>query len=92
MALSEAEERELFGRWIAPNPHSSDAADALVLPWRVSAWVIIGQLKLDYRKAELVAAQYELPIEAVQAAAVYYGFYQEHIDARISANRSFFTS
>jgi hypothetical protein len=92
MVARGSEQQELFGRWIEPNPASAEAAEALVLPGCISVWLLIGQLKLDYRKAELVAAQYDLPIEAIRAATAYYSFFQNEIDARILANRSFFSS
>src|SRR6266487_4029975 len=74
-------------RWIEPNPHEPDPAEAWVLPRCVSAWGVIGQLKLDYWKTDLVAMEYELPLEAVEEAVGYYREQQDAIDARIAENR-----
>jgi uncharacterized protein (DUF433 family) len=87
---------ELYGedaqiaRWIEPAAADTDPADCCVLPRRVPVWAIIGQLKLEYWKAEVVAGEYELPLEAVQAAMAYYRRNQRDVDQRVAANRSFF--
>jgi uncharacterized protein (DUF433 family) len=83
---------ELIGHWITRNPHKSDPAEAAVLPRRTSVWVVIGQLQLDYGKAESVAGAYDLPVEAVEAALAYYQRHQAAIDKRIAANRAFFAA
>lgn len=85
-------EQELIARWIRPNPHDPDIAAAWVLPRNVSAWLVIRQLQLDHGKAELVAEDYELPVEAVEAAESYYHRHQPDIDARIAANRAFWAT
>ena len=83
-------EEQLVARWIEPNPQRAGVAEAWVLPGCVSAWVIIGQLKLEYWKAEVVAGEYELPLEAINAAIAYYHRHQDAIDTRIAESRAFF--
>jgi hypothetical protein len=85
---------ELFGddaaidRWIQ-GPASSPT-EASVLPRFVPVWAIVGQLKLEYWKPEVVAGEYELPLDAVQASIAFYRRNQTQLDELVAANRSFF--
>ncbi len=89
MSISTAAE-QLVARWIEQPPHLTDAAEAKVLPRRVAVWVVIAQLELERGDVSQVTAAFELPHEAVQAAAVYYQLHRADIDARIATNRAFF--
>lgn len=86
-----ARERALR-RWIEPNSNEPKAAEAWVLPACVSVWVVIRQLQLEGDRSDVVAAMFELPIEAVEAARIYYERNRAEIDARIARNRAFFTA
>jgi len=83
---------EAIGRWIAPNPHKPGPAEAWVLPAHVSVWALVTQLQLDGWDTVGVAADYELPVEAVEAASAYYQQHRIVIDARIARNRAFFAA
>lgn len=90
MSTGTVAEDELIACWIVPNPEHPGPADARVLPGYVSAWVVIGQLQLDYWKPEAIAEGYDLPEEAVRATVAYYRRHQEAIDARIAEHRASF--
>lgn len=84
--------KDLITRWIEPNPNKPGPADAWVLPRCVSVWAVVQQLQLDYWNMEFVADDYELPLEAVEAAAAYYKRHKAEVDARIERNRAFWAS
>lgn len=88
--MSTAAQQTLIARWIESNPHKADAAEAWVQPRCVSVWSIIRQLELEGGNASAVSAVYELPLEAIEAAAAYYEQHKQEIDARIDDNRAFF--
>jgi hypothetical protein len=83
---------KLIDRWVEPSPHKPGPAEAWVLPGCVSIWVVICQLEIEAGKAEVVAEDYELPLEAVQAAIAYYQSHKKAVDRRIARNRAFFTT
>lgn len=85
-----SEHGELIMRWIESNPHKAGPAEAWVLPARVPVWALVAQLQIEEWDVAGVAAWYELPAEAVQAAAAYYGRHKVAIDTRIGRNRAFF--
>ena len=52
-------------------------------------WALIGRLEAHggtAEAAERVAADYELPVDAVQAAIAFYRRHRAEVDARIAAN------
>ncbi len=86
----DTEQEALIARWIQPNPHKPGAAAAWVLPHHVSVWAIVMQLQLDGWNVPGVAAWYELPVEAVEAAIEFYQRHKVDVDAKIAHNRAFF--
>ncbi len=79
-------ERELIERWIRQDPHDSDPAEAVLAESGISVWALIGHLQgVDGDVAE-VAADYQVPCEAVEAAVAYYRKHQHFIEARLAAN------
>lgn len=80
----------LITRWIEPNPHRPEPAEAWVLSGCVAVWVVIRQLELEQWKPQGVADEYGLEVEAVRAAVAYYHRNRDEIDARIARNRAFF--
>jgi uncharacterized protein (DUF433 family) len=80
------------GRWIVPNPHKSEVAEAWVLPRHVSVWLIVRQLEIEGGQAGVVADVFELPVAAVEAARAYYKQHRTAIDERIARNRAFFAA
>lgn len=85
-------DQALISRWIVPNPHKPDPAEAWVLPAHLSVWAVIAQLELDGWDLSGIADWYELPREAVEAANAYYRQHPVEIDARIARNRASFLS
>lgn len=83
-------EDALIARWIVAGSDSGDPIEAVALPRRVPVWAIIGQLKLEYWKPEVVAGEYDLPLQAVETAVLFYRRNQEALDQRVAANRAFF--
>uniref|UniRef100_A0A7C3APJ3 DUF433 domain-containing protein n=1 Tax=Thermorudis sp. TaxID=1969470 RepID=A0A7C3APJ3_9BACT len=74
-------------RWIEPDPYRPGAQDARVREYGVAVWALIGHLQAVGGNLQRVAADYELPLEAVQAAVAYYQHHREVISARIAANQ-----
>lgn len=88
--MSTATEHALITRWITPNRHKPGPADAWVLPAHVSVWAVIRQLELEAGDPVGVSAVYDLPLEAIAAARVYYQQHRCAIDAHIRQNRRSF--
>ncbi|MGI8552016.1 MAG: hypothetical protein ACR2PL_14705 [Dehalococcoidia bacterium] len=81
---------DLFDRWLEPDRFKPGPAETRVLPRSVSVWALIGQLQLDGWDSAAVAEDYELPLEAVETAILFYRQHQPAIDARIARNRAVF--
>ena len=90
MATEMKNEDRLISKWIEPNPHKPGPAEALVLPHHVSVWALIELWLLDGKDDRAVASQYDLPIEAVEAATRHYRRHKAEVDARIERNNAFF--
>ena len=76
---------ELIARWIEPHPRKGGKDEAVLKDSFISVWAIAGYLRLG-ESYEEIAAGYEIPREAVEAAAAYYRRYRCLIDNRIEAN------
>lgn len=77
---------ELIARYIELDPHKPSRDEARVIGSGVPVWALIPHLQAENGDVETVAAGYDLPPEAVEAAAAYYRRNQSVIDARIEAN------
>jgi hypothetical protein len=75
-----------FEKWIEPDPWRPGAFDVRVREYGVHVWALIGHAKATGRSAADVAGDYEIPVEAAEAAFAYYEQHQAIIDARIEAN------
>jgi uncharacterized protein (DUF433 family) len=78
---------DLIARYIEENPAKPGLADARLIGYAVPVWALIGYLPAVGHRADKVAEDYDLPVEAVEAALAYYRQHQDVIDARIAANR-----
>ncbi|HEY7060887.1 MAG TPA: hypothetical protein VII06_05360 [Chloroflexota bacterium] len=77
---------ELIERYIEPNPHKPGVAEARLRTYSVSVWALIEYwYGVDFDKA-IVAEDYELPTETVDAALAYYKANKAAIDARLTLN------
>jgi uncharacterized protein (DUF433 family) len=72
--------------WIEPNPQRPGAADMRLKEYGVPVWALIGHLEVVNGDITLVARDYDIPGEAVDAALAYYNRHKAVIDARIAAN------
>ena len=79
-------ERELIARWIQPDAHDANPAEAVLAEYGVPIWALIGHLRVVDGDVAEVAADYEVPCEAVDAAVAYYHKHQHLIEARLTAN------
>ena len=78
--------RQLIARWIEPHPWKGGAAEARLKVGKVSVWAIIGHLGGEDGDVRRVADDYDVPIEAVEAALAYYREHRAVIDDRLAAN------
>ena len=85
MALLE-QEQELIERWIEQQPHRPDLAEARLVEFGIPVWALVGYLEAVGNDVAQVAADYEVPRDAVEAALAYYRQHHQVIDARIAAN------
>ncbi len=77
---------ELISQYIEPNPHYPGTADARLKRYGVAVWALIGQLPARENDLGQVARDYDVPVEAAEAAYAYYQRHQAVIDARVAAN------
>ena len=61
-------------------------ADARLKGYGVPVWALIGQLRAIGGDLDQLAADYELPREAVEAALAFYRRNKQYIDARLLLN------
>jgi uncharacterized protein (DUF433 family) len=85
MAANERDDQDLIERFIELDP-SGGCVDARAIGYAVPVWVLVGYWPANGRDTELVAKDYELPREGVQAALAFFERHTEIIDARIQAN------
>jgi len=76
----------LIARYLEPNPHKPGPADVWLKDYGVSVWALVGYWQAAGHDARRVAADYEVPLEAVEAALAYYKRNHAIIDARLAAN------
>lgn len=83
LANNDSQDQALIERWIRPHPHRSGPGDAVVAESYVLVYALIGDLPTVCDDLDRVAADYEVPREAVEAALAYYRRHRGVIDARI---------
>jgi uncharacterized protein (DUF433 family) len=87
LAKHDPREQGLIARWIRPHPHRNGAADVVVAESDVPVYALIGDLATVAGDLDRVAADYEVPREAVEAALAYYRRHRDLIDARMYSGR-----
>jgi uncharacterized protein (DUF433 family) len=85
MRVSNTTDQELIDRFIELDS-SGARADARVTGYGVHVWALVGYWQANGRDIDLVARDYELPREAVEAALAFYECHREIIDDRMQAN------
>jgi uncharacterized protein (DUF433 family) len=79
-------EEDLVARWIIENPNRPGADDVWLRDFGVPVWALIGHLRATGGSTAEVAVDYEVPVEAVNAALAYYELHRSLIDERLAAN------
>lgn len=83
-------EQQLIERWIDPASRQYGRAEARLKQHGVSVWVLMSYWYYGQGNVDVVAEEYHLPREAVEAALAYYRHHQKYIDARILLNEDAF--
>ena len=78
-------------RWIEPNPFASGPHQARLVEYGVPVWALIAHLRVVGDHLQ-VAVDYELPVEAMEAAFAYHDLHRYLIDARIALNDAAFSA
>jgi uncharacterized protein (DUF433 family) len=86
MATRERPGTELIDRYIEPNPHKPGEAEVRLRGSGVSVWVIVDYWSSAGFDKQQVANDFDLPLEAVEAALAYYKVHKLLVDARIALN------
>jgi len=77
---------ELIARWIEPNPHKGGKDEARLKRYAISVWAIAGELQAPGVGVAELARDFDVPGEAIEAAAAYYRQHKCLIDNRLRAN------
>lgn len=82
---TQARSDALIAEYIEQHPDRPGKDEARLKQYGISVWAIIGHWRGDGNAAR-VAADYEIPTEAVEAALAYYERHKAIIDNRLAAN------
>jgi uncharacterized protein (DUF433 family) len=84
--MSRAEDA-LIEQYIEEDPYRPGPADAQLKEYGTAVWALISYLDRALGgNVEQAAADYEVPLAAVEAALAYYRRHRELVDARIALN------
>ncbi len=86
------DEQELIARHIEPDSCRSAPHEARLVEHGVSVWALVAYLDVVNGDVRQVAEDYDVPLEAVQAALAYYHRHKDLIDARIAINAADFSA
>lgn len=78
--------RELIKQYIEPNRHKPGIDEAVIVGTGIPVWALVGYSRGVNGNLAEVAADYLLPLEAVEAAMAYYEQHKAIIDNRMAAN------
>jgi len=81
---------ELINQYIEPGSDDASPADARVVYSGVHVWALVGYLRANGNDVAAAAADYDLPVESVNAALLYYDRHRAVIDARLALHSAFF--
>jgi uncharacterized protein (DUF433 family) len=84
---SKQEQDALVQQRIELNPHRPAVYEARTAEEGIPVWVLVSSLDAAGGEVQTVAAAYEIPIETVEAAALFFLLYDREIMARIEGNR-----
>ncbi len=83
---------DLAEDWIELDPARPGPQGARLREYGVPIWILVGYWKGSGQDAAVVARDFDVPIEAVEAALAYYQRHPDVIDARITLNVAAFTA
>ena len=89
MAQQRTRDDALMERYIEPDPHRPGRANARLVDYGTHVWALIGHYKAVGGDALQVAREYDLPLEAVEAALAYYRRHKKYIDATLLLNSDY---
>jgi hypothetical protein len=78
---------ELIEKWLEPDPNRPRPGDYRVKEYGTHVWALIGLLSGNDWDVEETARDYEMPVEAVEAAVAFYHKYPAAINVRIEDHR-----
>lgn len=84
-------DQELIAKYIEPDPLRPGTMHARLGDYGVSVWALVAYYQAAQGDIDLVAADYDLPREAVEAALAFYRQHKASIDARIAEHDAAFT-
>jgi uncharacterized protein (DUF433 family) len=84
-------DQALIERYVESDPDQPGSNGARLRDHGVSIWALIAYYRAARGDIDRVAADYELPVEAVKAALAYYRKHKASTDARIADHVSAFT-
>lgn len=85
--ISPGERQQLLDMHIEPHPHKGDPAEARLRETGAPVWAIIGHLSAVSGDLNQVARDYEVDLDAVIAAVLFYQDHKNLIDWRLRQNR-----
>ena len=85
-AMPTMNEHELIARHIEPDSCRTAPHEARLVEHGVSVWALVAYLEVVNGDVRQLAEDYDVPLEAVQAALAYYQRHKDLIDARIALN------
>jgi len=77
---------ELVEKWIESNPHKQRKEEAVIRDTLIPVWSLVGYSEAYHGDLARVAAGFDIPLEAVDAAMAYYAAHKCIIDSRVAAN------
>src|SRR5687767_9681794 len=86
MTVTESTQEALIERHIDANPHGRGPAEARLAEYGPAVWAIVAYWKAANGDLRQVARDFEVPMEAVEAALAFYRLHQDLIDARLVLN------
>ena len=85
------EKQPPIAKYIETDPRRGPA-EARLIDSGVPVWIVVDHYRLAAGDIDRVAADYELPREAVEAALAYFEGHEHAIDARIKAHHAAFAA
>jgi len=79
---------QLIGQYIEPDSDPRRVEEARLRDHGYAVWALLGDLLLPGRTADLIAREYRVPVEAVDAVWAYYLRNRVALDRRLAENRA----